>query len=284
MKLSVVVITRNEGAELQHTVTNLQATLPAHSELVVVNDGSRGGLIDLPRPRRIVHGRGLGVARARNLGASKTSGDVLVFADAHIRVDDGWWRPLVAILENPKAGAASPAITHLPPAGDIGYGLTFKGPDLSVSWLGKKSERPFPVPIIPGCCLAMRRDTFESAGGWDAGLMHRGGVDNELSVRLWTLGYDLYVEPRVVCRHLFRKRSPYRVGWPEYLQNRLRLAMAHFSGERLGQVVRALQGYQHFGEAMELALENGVGERRREMLALRVRTDGQYWRRFGIGW
>ena len=153
-----------------------------------------------------------------------------------------------------------------------------------MSWLGKKSERPFPVPIIPGCCLAMRRDTFEEAGGWDAGLMHRGGVDNELSIRLWTLGYDLYVEPRVVCRHLFRKKSPYRVGWPEYLQNRLRLAMAHFSGERLGQVVRALQGFEHFGAAMELVLENGVGERRREMMARRVRTDGQYWRRFEIGW
>jgi glycosyltransferase involved in cell wall biosynthesis len=284
VKLSVVVITRNEGAELRRTVENLQATLPPRSEVVVVNDGSRGRLAALPRPRRIVHACGLGVARARNLGASKTTGDVLVFADAHIRVDEGWWRPLVAILENPKAGAASPAITHLPPGKDVGYGLTFKGPDLSVRWLGKKSERPFAVPIIPGCCLAMRRDTFEAVGGWDAGLMHRGGVDNELSVRLWTLGYDLYIEPRVVCQHLFRKTSPYRVGWPEYLQNRLRLAMAHFSGERLGQVVRALEGYKYFGAGMELALENGISERRREMMSRRVRTDGQYWRRFGIEW
>jgi glycosyltransferase involved in cell wall biosynthesis len=284
MKLSVVVIARNEGAELRRTVENLQETLPPRSELVVVNDGSRGRLANLARPGRIVQAHGLGVARARNLGASKTSGDVLVFADAHIRVDEGWWRPLTAILENPKAGAAAPAITHLPPAGEIGYGLTFKGPDLSVAWLGKKAGTAFPVPIIPGCCLAMRRDTFDAVGGWDAGLLHRGGVDNELSVRLWTLGYDLYIEPRVVCRHLFRKTSPYRVGWPEYLQNRLRLAMAHFSGARIGQVLRALQGYKHFGAAMELALENGAGERRREMMARRVRTDAQYWRRFGIAW
>ncbi len=284
MKISVVVITRNEGAELRRTVENLQATLPPRSELVVVNDGSRGRLADLPRPRHIVHARNLGVARARNLGASHTSGNLLVFADAHIRVDAGWWRPLVAILENPKSGAASPAITHLPPIEQIGYGLSFKGPDLSVAWLPRKSPRPFPVPIMPGCCLAMRRETFDAVGGWDAGLLHRGGVDNELSVRMWTLGYDLYIEPRVLCRHLFRKESPYHVGWPQYLHNRLRLAMAHFSAPRMAKVIGALQDHAHFGAAMELALANGIGERRREMRERRVRTDDQYFRRFGISW
>lgn len=284
MKLSVVVITRNEGAELYRTVANLRETIPPGSEIIVVNDGSRGGMANLPRPRRIVQGRGLGVARARNLGASHATGDLLVFADAHIRLDPGWWQPLARILEDPKAGAASPAITHLPAIPEIGYGLTFKKPDLSVTWLGRKSTRPFAVPIIPGCCLAMRRDTFDAIGGWDAGLMHRGGVDNELSVRMWSLGYDLYIDPKTVCRHLFRKKSPYHVGWPQYLQNCLRLALAHFSGPRIAQVISALHSHKDFGAAMELALANGITERRREMQARRVRTDNQYFQRFGIAW
>jgi GT2 family glycosyltransferase len=282
--ISVIVISRNEGGELRRTVENLQATLPPRSELIVVDDGSRGRIADLPRPRRIVRAQSLGVARARNLGASRSTGELLVFADAHIRVDPGWWRSLALILENPKAGAASPAITHLPAVDTLGYGLTFRGPDLEAAWLPKKSARPFPVPIIPGCCLAMRRDTFDSIGGWDSGLLHRGGVDNEMSVRMWTLGYDLYVDPRVVCRHLFRKRSPYHVGWPEYLHNRLRLALAHFSAPRMASVLGALQHHQAFGAAMELAVENGITERRREMQDRRVRTDNQYFARFGIKW
>jgi glycosyltransferase involved in cell wall biosynthesis len=284
LKFSVVVIARNEGAELGRTVKNLRATLPPRSELVVVDDGSRGRVTLPPRSGRVFHVRGLGVARARNFGAARTSGDVLVFADAHIRVDEGWWRPLLETLENPKAGAASPAITHLPAAEHIGYGLSFKGPDLSVAWLPRKSDRPFSVPIIPGCCLAMRRETFDAIGGWDAGLMHRGGVDNELSVRMWTLGYDLYIVPGVLCRHLFRTQSPYHVGWPEYLHNRQRLAMAHFSAPRMARVVAALANHPHFGAAMELVLANGTGERRREMLARRTRTDNQFFRRFAIPW
>jgi len=290
VKISVIVITRNEGAELRRTVENLQSTLPSRSELIVVNDGSRGRIADLPRPRRIIHTRSLGhaqslgVARARNLGASRSTGDLLVFADAHIRLDADWWRPLALVLENPKAGAASPAVTHLPPVKTLGYGLTFKGADLEVAWLPKKAGRPFRVPIVPGCCLAMRRDTFNAIGGWDSGLLHRGGVDNEMSIRMWTLGYDLYVDPRVVCRHLFREKSPYHVGWPEYLHNRLRLAMAHLSAPRIAQVVAALQHHRAFGAAMALAVENGITERRREMRERRVRTDNQYFARFGIRW
>jgi GT2 family glycosyltransferase len=284
LRISVVIITRNEGRELLRTLENLQATLPPRSEFVIVNDGSRGRLPDLPKPRRIIHTRGLGVARSRNHGVRYTSGDLLVFADAHIRVDPGWWQPLARILEDPAAGAASPAITHLPPIPDIGYGLTFKAPDLSVKWLHRKTRRPLSVPIIPGCCLAMRRETFDAIGGWDSGLMHRGGVDNELSVRMWTLGYDLYIAPHVICRHLFRAQSPYRVGWPEYLHNRLRCAMAHFSAPRMAQVIGALQSHPHFPAAMELVLGNAISERRAEMDRRRVRTCAQYFRRFGIAW
>jgi hypothetical protein len=88
----------------------------------------------------------------------------------------------------------------------------------------------------------------------------------------------------VVCEHLFRKKSPYHVGWPEYLHNRLRLALVHLSGVRMAQVIGALQSHTHFPTAMELVLSNGIGERRREMRDKRVRTDGQYFRRFGITW
>jgi glycosyltransferase involved in cell wall biosynthesis len=284
LKISVVVITRNEGAELRRTVDNLLPTLPPGSEMVVVNDGSRGRIAELPRPVRIILASGLGVARARNLGAAQTKGDLLVFADAHIRVEEGWWQALVHALELPRAGAASPAITHLPANGQLGYGLNFKSPALEVGWLPRKSERPFAVPIIPGCCLAMRRETFDAIGGWDGGLLHRGGVDNELSVRMYTMGYDLYIDPKVTCRHLFRKQSPYHVGWPEYLHNRLRLAMAHFSAARMAQVLGALQGREHFGQAMELALAGGIGERRREMRERRVRNDDQFFRRFRVPW
>ena len=43
MKISVIVVTRNEGAELRRTVENLRDTLPARSEIVIVDDASTDG-------------------------------------------------------------------------------------------------------------------------------------------------------------------------------------------------------------------------------------------------
>ena len=282
MKLSVVIISRNEGAELRRTLESLRATLPPRSEIVIVDDrstdGSTRGL------RRVIKANGIGVARARNLGVSKTTGDLLFFADAHIRLEKRWWQPLEEVLEDRKVAAVAPAVTHLPATRRRGFGLTFTGPDLDARWLPRQGVTPFSAPILPGCSLMMRRATFDAVGGWDGGLLHRGGVDNEMSVRLWLLGYELMVAPQVVVPHLFRSASPYPVGWPQYLHNRLRLAFVHLNAARLAKVVKALHKEPAFGEAMELVVSGDISARRRELLARRARTDDWFFERFGLKW
>lgn len=282
MRISAVVVTRNEGVELARTVENLRDTLPARSEIVIVDDASTDG--STARFRRAIKAPGIGVARARNLGAAQSKGDLLVFADGHIRLDKAWWQPLAAILENPHVAAVAPGVTHLPPTRNCGFGLQFTGPDLDARWLPRQADTPFAAPILPGCCLMMRRTAFDATGGWDAGLLHRGGVDNEMSLRLWLLGYDLLIAPQVVVRHRFRQTSPYPVGWPQYLHNRLRLAFAHLSPPRLAKTVRALHRHEAFGQAMALLVEGGISQRRCEMLARRVRTDDWYFDKFGLKW
>ena len=282
MKLSVVIISRNEGAEVCRTLESFRATLPQRSEIVIVDDcstdGSTRGL------RRVIRANGIGVARARNLGVSKTSGDLLFFADAHIRLEKRWWQPLAEVLQDRKVAAVAPAVTHLPATRRRGFGLTFTGPDLDARWLPRQGVTPFSAPILPGCSLMMRRTTFDAVGGWDGGLLHRGGVDNEMSVRLWLLGYELMVAPQVVVPHLFRNASPYPVGWPQYLHNRLRLAFVHLNAARLAKVVKALHKEPAFGEAMELLVSGDISARRRELLARRARSDDWFFERFGLRW
>jgi glycosyltransferase involved in cell wall biosynthesis len=281
-RISVIVVTRNEGAELHRTVENLRDTLPARSELIIVDDGSTDGSTRRYR-RRILADR-LGVARARNLGASHAKGGLLVFADAHIRLGKRWWAPLADLTEDPKVGAAAPAIAQLGDAQGHGYGLRFTGPDLDARWIQEPPGGPAAAPILPGCCLAIRRNAFDAVQGWDSGLRHRGGTDNEMSMRLWLLGYDGLIAPDVSVKHLFREVSPYPVGWPQYLQNRLRLAFSHLSPARMAKVVRALHRHEAFGEAMALVLESDITARRRQLLARRARTDDEYFQRFGMRW
>lgn len=286
-KISVVVISRNEGSELRRTVQNFDDTLPGGAEILVVDDGSTDG-----SPERVATKRGriklhrvenFGVARARNFGAARAKGDVVVYADAHLRLPVDWWRPMLEVLEDPKVGGVAPAIVGYG-ASRIGYGLTFKDARLEVRWCNRKPRGPVAAPIIPGCCFATRRDVIEATGGWDDRQLQRGNIDNEGCVRFWTLGYDLMITPDAVVAHKFRKRSPYHVGWPEFLFNRLRLAFVHFNPERLGKVVAGLRKYPGFGEALALLAASDIAQRRLELHQRRIRDDTWYCDRFKMSW
>ena len=286
-RISVVVITRNEGRELLRTVENFDDTLPTGAEIVVIDDGSNDGSADRLRARRgrikLHRVQNYGVARARNLGARHALGDVIVYADAHLRLQRDWWRPMLEVLENPTVGGVAPAISNYSDT-KAGYGLKFTGRKLEVRWLWRRPRGPVTVPIIPGCCFATRRDVIEATGGWDDHQLQRGNIDNEGSVRLWLLGYDLMITPDTVVAHKFRKRSPYPVGWPQFLYNRLRLAFVHFNAERIGKVVAGLRSYPGFGEALALLASSDIAERRRQVEKSRVRDDDWYCERFKMNW
>jgi GT2 family glycosyltransferase len=288
-RISVVVISRNEGKYLRRTVENLADTLPAEAEIVVVDDGSTDGSAEFLDGRskrvRLLRSTGIGVAKSRVLGATHAHGDVIIFADAHLGMDRNWWQPLLEPLDNPKVGAVAPAITKLPASSMRGYGMTFRGPAMEVRWRRRRPKGPAAVPILPGCCVAMRRDVLEATGGgWDPGLLQRGNVDNEFSVRLWLLGYDLLVVPETVVRHRFRPVSPFPVGWPQYLHNRLRLAFVHFNPQRLGKVVASLRNLPGFGEALALLVEGDITTRRKAISARRTRDDDWFCDRFRLNW
>src|ERR1019366_3705814 len=128
VKISVLVVTRNEGAELRRTVENLRDTLPARSEIVIVDDASTDG--STASFRRAIKTSGISVARARNLGAAQSKGALLVFADGHIRLDKLWWQPVADIVEDRQVAAVAPGVTHLPAGRGCGFGLQLTGPDL----------------------------------------------------------------------------------------------------------------------------------------------------------
>jgi GT2 family glycosyltransferase len=287
-RLSLVVIARDEGAELRRTVENLRDTLPQGSEMVVVDDGSRDGcarfLNGRQRGIRLVRAAGLGVARARNLGATQARGDWIIFADAHIRVPTGWWRPLEALVDSPRVGVAAPGVEGIRKGQLAGFGLTFRGPDLNIRWHDMLSRHPFPSLILPGCCLAVRRDIFDAVGGWDSGLYGVGGNDNEFCLRLWLMGYRLLVTPEAVIRHRFRKRSRVPVDGPRHLHNLLRMAMMHLKPERVGRVFAAHQHDRDLGPAVALLAAGDVAARRRELLQRRVKNDDWCFERFGLEW
>ena len=281
---SVVIISLNEGESLRRTVDNMLATLPPASEIIVVDDGSTDGSADFLGEGYAVtllrSNERLGVAGARNFGAGYTSGNVLVFSDAHVIAPPGWFEALLELLARPETGAVAPAISMMQPGGSIGYGQKWRDSSLGVEWLGCRGSKPYPVPLLCGCFLAMRREVFSAIGGFDSGMVLWGAEDCELSIHLWSLGYECWVVPDVVVQHAFRPHFPYEVKWAPVLHNRLRLASVHFGPERLARVLQRLKQYNEFAEAAARLLGGDLGERCSRLRAMRRFDDDWFFGRF----
>lgn len=283
-KIGAVVITLNEGARLRSTVEQLCATLPGDADLIVVDDGSTDDSTKfLSENRRIqlLCTGNVGTARTRNLAVQHTSAEVIVFLDAHVNLPAGWWEPMLELLDQTGAGAVAPAVSDIEEPDRKAFGVGFKGPDLSVEWLRQNGGEPYRVPLLPWCCTAVRRDIFQTIGGFDEDMIRWGGIDVELSLRLWLLGYELWLAPQVEVFHFFRHARPYPVEWSWVIHNRLRTAFLHFSLERVTQVVKTLSTHQGFAAAVALAIARDIAARRGELAAQRVHDDQWFFERFG---
>ena len=281
--ISVIVLALNEGDFLRQTIEQLQATLPG-AEVIIVDDGSSDGCADFLRNgARLFRTDRLGTAAARNFAVRHASGEFLVFADAHIRLPEGWWQPMLQLLGQPSAGAVASVVSDMTEPDRRGHGMRFR-PDLTIEWLPLRQKSPYPVALIPWCCAAMRRNVFDKSGGFDEGMIRWGAVDLEYSLRLWLLGYELWLVPEVEIFHLFREDRPYHVEWSWVIHNRLRLAFLHFNRERISRAIDALHGHEGFAEGLSLAVERDIFSRRAELAAARVRDDQWFFDRFGPEW
>jgi GT2 family glycosyltransferase len=287
-ELTVVVPTHNEGANLRATVHALLATMPASGDVIVVDDASDDGSTDFLASGgyggvRLIRARTrLGAPVARNTGAAASTADVLVFSDAHVTPPMGWAQVLQAALEPPGVAAVAPVISVAGLPDSRGYGLSWSDAALNVSWLRPKGDRCYPVPILPGGFMAVRRAAFDACGGFDPGLVRWGSEDQELSLHLWGLGYECLLAPQVDVAHVFRRHFPYPVDAETALHNKLRMAAVHFGRRRFGQVIAALLGSGAFSSAMARLLDGDFAERRTRVRAERSRDDDWFCERFAI--
>jgi GT2 family glycosyltransferase len=190
-------------------------------EIVVVDNSPDGANAEVLRDLTltfdsltVAHEPVPGLSRARNLGASLATGEVLAFTDDDVVAEPGWARSLalaVAVAGNDVAtGLILPAQLDTPAqiwcqrAG--GHGKGFVERTYSLGEPGMPALFPYQLGAYgSGANLAVRRDSFERLGGFDprlgAGTPSRGGEELDLFLRALRAGMSLRYTPAAVVRH-----------------------------------------------------------------------------------
>ena len=204
MRVSIVVPVKNRVALTDQTLGWLEETVvrSGGAELVVVDDGSTDEtarlLADSPGELRAVRNEEPGgFAAACNVGAANARGDVLVFLNNDMAPVDGWLDMLLDYLsEHDDVAAAGSKLL------DSQGRIQHAGIVICHDGLPRHAYRGFPrhhpaveysraVRAVTGACLAIRREIFESLGGFDEAFLN-GFEDVDLCLRLAERGGEIH--------------------------------------------------------------------------------------------
>lgn len=224
MRISVVIPAFEAWATLPQVLDALGPQVVAPDREVILVEsavGQRGGEMAVGRPWLQVVSLPTQVlpGRARNLGAGRSAGDLLVFLDADTVPEPQWLDGLERSLGDRDDAVAGAVLNGTPwhPIGLAGYLLEFS------EWL------PAPRPdLVHGasCNLMIRRQAIEALGGFPEDVFP--GEDTILTFRLAKAG-RLAFAPKAGVRHLNR------TGMGEFLRHQRRL------GAAFGAVCRTVQ-------------------------------------------
>lgn len=210
---SIVVPVWNGAETLDACLAALAAQdLQDGHEVIVVDDGSTDGSADVAARHHVtlIRQAHAGAASARNRGARRARGLVLLFTDADCEPSPGWAGQMLAPFADP---------------GVVGVRGFYRTRQRSVVARFAQAEyeekydrlrRADGIDFVDTYAAAYRRDLFLSSGGFDPAFLL--DEDQELSYRLAGTGHRLVSAPAAVVYH----RHPARI-WA-YAQRKLQLA------------------------------------------------------------
>jgi len=205
-KVSVVIPTFQEGRYIGELLSKLSKINP-HLELVVVDGGSTDETISVAKKFTnkvyVLNKRGIG--RARNYGAYKSSGEIIVFMDADVDPPRNFLKKILSVFnEKSVVGATCNIMPKNPNPFEYAF-FRFYNLLLRLFTYFKPHSR--------GEFLAVRREAFVRAGGFNESLPCL--EDHELVFRLSKIGKFIFLNDLIVYESMRRFR---RMGFLKVLK------------------------------------------------------------------
>ena len=201
--LSVIIPVHNGGAHLPRCLDALRASDATGHEVIVVDDGSTDASAEVARSRGFEVVRldvRRGPAAARNLGARRARGRLLLFLDADVEVRADTLARVEAFFKDREEVAAVFGSYDDAP-GATNFVSQYK--NLFHHFIHQRSRAD--AETFWAGCGAVRREAFEQVGGFDETKYARPSIEDiELGRRLRRRGFRIALERDLQVKHLKR--------------------------------------------------------------------------------
>ena len=216
-KASLVIPLFNKVGFTERCLESIAANTPDDLyEVVIVDNGSTdgtGALLDaLEGDVTIIRNpENRGFAKACNQGAEAATGDHIVFVNNDTEASPGWLEPLLAVLDD-EPDVAAVGAKLLFPDGTLQHAGIFvlEGARTGQvtpthAWYRGPADLPAAnwrsdVQVVTGAVMAVRRQPFWAAGGFDEGYWN-GYEDVDLCYRFGADGWRVVYEPASCLVH-----------------------------------------------------------------------------------
>jgi GT2 family glycosyltransferase len=200
--ISIVIPVYNSADQLRSCLEHLRDSTFTDFETIVVNDGSTddsAGVAQEFGATVISTGRRSGPAYARNLGASKASGDILFFIDADVCVYPHTVARVHAnFRQDSELSAVIGSYDDLPESQDF---LSLYR-NLMHCYVHHQSRRD--ACTFWSGCGAMRKSVFQEYSGFDESYDRPAIEDIELGYRMRRDGRKMMLDTSILVKHLKR--------------------------------------------------------------------------------
>lgn len=225
MQISIIIVYYSGLKDLLKCLKSIRdSEIKATYEIIVVNNSriklKLGGKTKLLQsPRNVGYGAG------NNLGAGIAKGKYLMILNPDVEVKKGSVDILLNFLENkPEVAIAAPLLVDKRKGVifQIGYGeltplvgiftLSFIEkifPNNAISqmyWCREKVGKTNEVAMVPGSAFLIKKRVFDRVGGFDENIFLYF-EEPDISRRIRDLGYKIFLVPRAVVVHKWKKRK-----------------------------------------------------------------------------
>lgn len=195
---SIVIPAYNAEKHLQACLDALLQQTIHPEEIIVVDDGSTDSTRTIAESFSLVTlltQKNQGPAKARNAGAKKARGDVVLFIDSDCIAEKNWLEEMLKPFEDENVVGVQGAYKTKQKS------LSARFDQLDIEYRYERMKKKDTIDWIGTYSAAYKRKVFMDAKGFDETFPKASGEDSELSYRLAEQGMVLKFAPNAIVYH-----------------------------------------------------------------------------------